>query len=118
MFPASGGFFSQIESAGGDSDCETKLGSNVGMWSQSGSPFGDLGGLGEGMRRSCREKTRLTQPPALPLGRVWPCPFGTSGKQMPCLHFFGEAPERRPWALKGDDRPAGFAGRSELRSSR
>ncbi len=27
-------------------------------------------------------------------------------------HFFGEAPERRPWAIKREDRPAAFAGRS------
>jgi hypothetical protein len=25
--------------------------------------------------------------------------------------FFGEAPERRPWATKREDRPAAFAGR-------
>ena len=25
---------------------------------------------------------------------------------------FGEAPERRPWAIKREDRPAAFAGRS------
>src|SRR5215831_320292 len=29
--------------------------------------------------------------------------------------FFGEAPERRPWATKREDRPAAFAGRSFLR---
>jgi len=28
------------------------------------------------------------------------------------LPFFGEAPERRPWAIKREDRPAAFAGRS------
>jgi hypothetical protein len=31
--------------------------------------------------------------------------------QLP--HFFGEAPERRPWAIKREDRPAAFAGRSD-----
>src|SRR5688500_15949268 len=30
------------------------------------------------------------------------------------LHFFGEVPERRPWAYKREDRPAVFAGRSKL----
>jgi len=32
------------------------------------------------------------------------------------LHFFGETPERRPWAIKREDRPAAFAGRSKLLS--
>jgi hypothetical protein len=32
------------------------------------------------------------------------------------LHFFGEASEQRPWAFKREDRPAVFAGRSELLS--
>jgi hypothetical protein len=32
-------------------------------------------------------------------------------------HFFGESPERRPWAIKREDRPAAFAGRSESRLS-
>ena len=32
-------------------------------------------------------------------------------------HFFGEAPERRPWAIKREDRPAAFAGRSKSRLS-
>ena len=30
-------------------------------------------------------------------------------------HFFGEASERRPWAVKREDRPAAFAGRSKSR---
>ena len=30
-------------------------------------------------------------------------------------HFFGEASERRPWAIKREDRPAAFAGRSSSR---
>ena len=30
-------------------------------------------------------------------------------------HFFGEAPEQRPWATKREDRPAAFAGRSKSR---
>jgi hypothetical protein len=29
------------------------------------------------------------------------------------VHFFGDVSERRPWALKRDDRPAAFAGRSK-----
>jgi hypothetical protein len=29
------------------------------------------------------------------------------------LYFFGEAPEQRPWAIKREDRPAVFAGRSD-----
>jgi len=28
-------------------------------------------------------------------------------------HFFGEAPERRPWAIKREDCPAALAGRSK-----
>src|SRR5215469_8746718 len=33
-------------------------------------------------------------------------------KKTKRLHFFGEAPERRPWAIKRENRPAAFAGRS------
>ena len=47
----------------------------------------------------------------LTIGRGRACPFGT--RETKSLHFFGEAPERRPWAIKRDDRPAVFAGRSE-----
>src|ERR1041385_5023080 len=39
---------------------------------------------------------------------------------LPCFQnpdFFGEAPERRPWAIKREDRPAAFAGRSSSRLS-
>src|SRR5215469_4246662 len=37
-------------------------------------------------------------------------------KKTKRLHFFGEAPERRPWAIKRENRPAAFAGRSKCLS--
>ena len=39
--------------------------------------------------------------------------LSVSGQRKQKAHFFGEAPERRPWAIKREDRPAAFAGRSE-----
>jgi hypothetical protein len=35
-------------------------------------------------------------------------------RKQESLHFFGEAPERRPWAIKREDRPAAFAGRFQM----
>lgn len=50
-------------------------------------------------------------PPTLPIGRGRASPFRI--KKQKSLHFFGEAPERRPWAIKREDRPAAFARRSK-----
>ena len=51
--------------------------------------------------------------PSLPLSsrrsRVAP-PFKPQSEVN--AHFIGEAFERRPWAIKREDRPAAFAGRS------
>jgi len=49
---------------------------------------------------------------ALPL-RTEGCPRTPLKTKSPI--FFGGAPERRPWAIKREDRPAAFAGRSSLR---
>ena len=40
-----------------------------------------------------------------------PLPLSLTGRKQN-RHFFGEAPERRPWAIKREIRPAAFAGRS------
>jgi len=44
--------------------------------------------------------------------RAWEGLSFRTEKKQKNLHFFGEAPERRPWAIKCEDRPAAFAGRS------
>jgi hypothetical protein len=74
------------------------------------------GGCPRPMRRSWLRRNRLSNPPAHPLRRAGgfcfygPLPFRGSLKSA---HFFGEAPERRPWATKREDRRAAFAGRSK-----
>jgi len=50
-----------------------------------------------------------------PIGAREGCLLSDREKQG-SLHFFGETPERRPWAIKREDRPAAFAGRSKLLS--
>ena len=65
------------------------------------------------MRRSWLRRNRLTTAlPQFPIGAREGFSVFRPRKQK-SLHFFGEAPERRPWAIKREDRPAAFAGRSK-----
>ena len=68
------------------------------------------GGCPGPMRRSWLRRNRLLSPPMLLIGRGRASSFRI--KKTKSLHFFGEAPERRPWAIKRENRPAAFAGRS------
>ena len=65
------------------------------------------------MRRSWLRRNRLTKPSRVPHRAREGFSLSDQTKQE-SLHFFGEAPERRPWAIKREDRPAAFAGRSKL----
>ena len=62
------------------------------------------------------KKSAYRNPPALhPCWRVsgfWP---PADQRFLKSAHFFGEAPQRRPWAIKRENRPAAFAGRSKSR---
>jgi hypothetical protein len=75
---------------------------------------GDLGGYSGPMRRSCSEEIGLRQSTRAHHRGARGLVLSEPAKnKRSSLHFFGEAPERRPWAIKRDDRPAAFAGRSE-----
>lgn len=68
------------------------------------------------MRRSWLRRNRLiTALPQFP-NRGAGGLFAFRYRKQENLHFFGETPERRPWATKREDRPAAFAGRSKLLS--
>jgi hypothetical protein len=74
------------------------------------------GGCPRPMRRSWLRRNRLQKPSGTvcPYRRVFRSACCRS-EVFPSAHFFGEAPERRPWAIKREDRSAAFAGRSKSR---
>jgi len=76
------------------------------------------GGCPGPMRRSWLRRNRLTEPSRISrTGAREGCLLSDRERQE-SLHFFGETPERRPWAIKREDRPAAFAGRSQLLTPR
>jgi hypothetical protein len=71
------------------------------------------------MRRSWLRRNRLIETlrhTSSVLEGFWFLP-PAARRFLKSAHFFGEAPERRPWAIKREDRPAAFAGRSKSRLS-
>ena len=60
------------------------------------------------------KKSAHQSPPAVPDSGAGGLFVFRQEQNKKALHFFGETPERRLWAIKREDRPAAFAGRSKL----